>query len=277
MFFSEKKIKLDVEPRINVIIPSKNNLDYLLDCLDSFNDVVNYKNYKIIIADTGSEITILNEIDDYIDSDLKNLNIKLIKYNYYNFAKINNDIVKNHLDNDCELILFCNDDIYLLNDTVSRCVDVYNKNKENVGTIGIRLHYEDKTIQHAGLYIKRRNDILIITHNGLRTNNIYNGIDYNSMGNTGAFLMINRKLFNNIGGFNENYMECFEDVELNLEALLFNKINITNNDAVAYHFESVSRKKSNEKKERESDDFLNKLHKFYLENKKSLDLKIKEI
>ena len=42
-------------------------------------------------------------------------NISLIEYDYYNFAKINNDVVKNHVTNEYEFLLFCNNDIMLLN------------------------------------------------------------------------------------------------------------------------------------------------------------------
>ena len=60
-------------------------------------------------------------------------------------------------------------------------------------------------------------------------------------GNTAAFMLISKNLFNEIGGFNEIYDECFEDVELNLLCLLKNKVNVTNNVAACYHLESQTR------------------------------------
>ena len=72
-------------------------------------------------------------------------------YDYYNFAKINNDVVKNHVSEDTELLLFSNNDIKVLNNAISQMVEVYLKNKKGIGTIGARLHFEDNTIQHGGI------------------------------------------------------------------------------------------------------------------------------
>ena len=99
-----------------------------------------------------------------------------------------------------------------------------------------------------------------------KTNNYNKSVNYNSIGNTGAFLLIKKSLFNEINGFNENYIECFEDVELNLECLLKNKKNITVSDAVAYHHESVSRNRSSDKIKNLQRDYIQLLYPFYLKN-----------
>lgn len=234
-------VKLNAEPKVSVIIPTKNNLKYIVNNINSWNDVVNYDNYEILIADTGST-------DDIIEGYNKILSdkVKLVRYDYYNFAKINNDVVKNHVAADTELILFCNDDIKLLNDALSRCIEVYNKNKSNVGTIGIRLHYGDGSIQHNGIRIYRNADNQIsLSHRDIRKmEDFQTGVNLNSQGNTGAFLLMSRDLFLSFNGFSENYIECLEDVELNLRCKANGLKNITVSDAVAFHYESISRKKT---------------------------------
>jgi GT2 family glycosyltransferase len=171
----------------------------------------------------------------------------LVKYDWYNFGKINNELIKNHVSSDTKLILFCNDDIELLNDCLSRVVDVYQKNK-NVGTVGIRLHYGDNSVQHNGIYVMLKDNDIHLTHIDLKKVDFYNTKGYySSAGNTGAFLFIKKELFDSIGGFNENYIECFEDVELNLECINRNFKNITIFDAVAYHYESLTRNKNPDK------------------------------
>lgn len=234
-------IKLKVEPKVTVIIPTKNNYDILYENLLSWQTHVKYNNYEIIVADTGSDVDVLEKYKTFDDS-----RVKIIKYDYYNFAKINNDVVKNHC-NDSEFVLFCNDDIELLNDCLSRVVEVYQKNK-NVGTIGIRLHYGDNSVQHNGMYIYLKDDKIILSHVDLKKIDFYDTDGYyNSAGNTGAFLFIKKELFNQIGGFSENYIECFEDVELNMECIGLDLKNITIFDAVAYHYESLSRNKNSNK------------------------------
>jgi GT2 family glycosyltransferase len=240
--YKEFDIKLKENPKVTVIILTKNNFKYIYNNINSWENCVNYPNYEILIVDTGSNEDIIESYGEILNDNDK---VKLIKYNWYNFAKINNDVVKNHVSDDTELILFCNDDIKLLNDALSRCIEIYNKNKENVGTIGIRLHYGDGSIQHNGILIFKDNENQIkLSHKDFKKiNNYSTNINYNSQGNTGGFMLINKKLFLNLGGFNENYIECLEDVELNLKCKQQGLKNITISDAVAYHYESISRNK----------------------------------
>ena len=102
-----------------------------------------------MIADTGSNEDNKNKIKEFI----KNKKCRLVEYDYYHFSEINNEVVENHLDDSTTLLLFCNDDIELLNDAVSEMVSVYHKNKKVCGTIGARLHFGDNTVQHDGVFL----------------------------------------------------------------------------------------------------------------------------
>lgn len=270
--FNDFNLMLENNPKVTVIIPTKNNFKYISNNIQSWKNVVKYSNYEIIMADTGSDESVIEQYNSFLCS-----RIKLIKYDYYNFAKINNDVVKNHVSEDTELILFCNDDVTLLNDALSRCVEIYNEHKNKIGTIGIRLHYGDSSIQHCGISIRRnKTNNLILSHIDLRKTINYCTTVKNTLGNTAAFLLINKNLFIETGYFNENYIECLEDVELNLECLLRDRINITVCDAVAYHYESVSRNKDNEKNRKFQIDYTNNLLPYYLLNINKLKSHIHE-
>lgn len=257
--FENKEIKLSKTPKLGVIIPTKGNVDLLTDCVNSLIEKDNYSNLEIFIADTGSTDEEKKEIKKLILSHQETTVINLVEYDYYNFAKINNDVVKNHIGDDIELLLFCNNDIKLLNNGITQMVNVYNKNKNTVGTIGARLHFEDNTIQHAGMTLflsennKRYN--IGLSHFGIRSYYNYPNHPQNVVGNTGAFLMVSKYLFNKIGKFSESYLECFEDVELNLECLSRNRKNIFVSDAVCYHYESQTRNKDEDKLLREGNDY----------------------
>jgi len=236
------KPKLKNEPKVAVIIPTKSKTDVLFKCLDSFREKSTYQNYKIYIADTGSSEEEIKSINDYINL-WNSERYKLIQYDYYNFARINNDVVNYHIDSDTELLLFSNNDIELLNDALSIMVDYYNKHKNDVGTIGARLHYPNKTIQHAGikLSINRDNKLFVLNRGNRSYYNYESRTVLNVFGNTGAFLMISKNLFNKSNGFNENYKVCFEDVELSVKQVINNKINIFCGEAVCIHHESLTR------------------------------------
>ena len=272
-------------PKLSVIIPTKGNVELLKQCINSIYKNGGYiKNLiKIIVADTGSTPDELEEVKSFINN-LKfiddNHHIKLVEYDFYNFAVINNDIVENHVQKDTEVLLFCNNDIKVVNNAINLMMDVYIKNKKSVGTIGCRLHYGDNTVQHSGIVmfispngnVNGQNHLMNVhlSHYGLRSYYTYhNQLKRDVFGNTAAFMMMSKNLFNEIGGFNTEYRECFEDVQLNVECINRNKDNIFVGDAVCYHYESQTRNKSEEKIKRESEDYSKRIIPFILKNKKT--------
>jgi GT2 family glycosyltransferase len=128
-------------------------------------------------------------------------------------------------------------------------LNVYNT-KPKVGTIGCRLHYEDNTIQHDGIlvYLKLSNKSLTIVNKNRWAYYNYNKDITNVIGNTAGLMMINTNTFKQIGMFNEEYIDCFEDVELNLKLLLVGFENYNIGTHTAYHYESKTRNIEGNKK-----------------------------
>ena len=186
-------------------------------------------------------------------------NIKLIKYQYYNFAKINNHIVKNYIGREYTYVLFCNNDIKLMSDVIGGMLNVFKENSK-VGTVGCRLHYEDNTIQHNGAMIGISDKYQVILKH-LDEKIYYPSImGLNKVAiNTAGLMMMTRFLFDKIGGFNEQYSTCFEDVELNIKCILLGFDNFCDSNLVAYHYESQSRKTNVNDKDGQFYDYKNVL------------------
>ena len=246
-----------------VIIPTKGKLNLLFDCIDSFHKHCNPNLYDIFVADTGST----DEEKQEIKTRYNNTNVNLIEYDYYNFAKINNDVVLNHLTDKHDFIIFCNNDIKLLNNVVYGMLKTF-KEKPKVGTIGCRLHFEDNTIQHDGimLYIVNKNNAIGVTHHGLRNYFNYNTSLIKRTGSTAALLGIRRNTFINSGMFNEGYINCFEDVELNLKTLTSGYDNYYDGSLVAYHYESQTRNEDQDNLKKLNEDYNNRLFPFINKN-----------
>jgi len=268
LFYSNKEVVVKKQPKLSIIIPTKDNIDILFNCITSIYEKTSYTNFEIIVADTGSEKPNLDKIREFCDLNNKT---KLVEFDYYNFAQINNEVVHEYLSEDTELVLFCNNDIELINDAISRMVSVWQKNKRKVGTVGARLHFEDNTVQHGGMLLWLKKEWLTdtgltrieISHYNLRQGYRHRLEGTNPVvGNTGAFLLIEKNLFLKVGGFNPMYVECFEDAELNFSVLLEGKVNLFVSDAVAYHYESKTRDKSDEKLERLQQDYRERLFPF---------------
>ena len=243
IFYTDKTPYIKNEPKLSIIIPTKDNIDILFGCLKSIEEKTKYVNYEILVADTGSSEENLKKIREFCDS---RFTIKLIEYDYYNFAQINNEVVRDHVSEDTELLLFCNNDIELINDAISGVVHTWLKNKKRVGTVGARLHFEDGTLQHGGIVLfgrKSEQGVNVgVTHHAHRSTYKYQlGDSGRVVGNTGAFLLVSKSLFEDCEMFNEEYVDSLEDVELNLTCMVRGKENYIHNNSICYHYESVTR------------------------------------
>lgn len=239
--------KIDEKPiknvgKVAIVILTKSKLDLLFNCIESFLQNSNSSLFEIFIADTGSNENEKNEIKKFIYEKKGLCHITLIEYDYYHFGKINNDVVKNHISNDFEFLLFCNNDIKILNDVVGGMLKTF-KTTGKTGTVGCRLHFENNTVQHAGIFIGvTTKQKFIISHSGLKSNyNFGTGVT-KVIGNTAALMMIRKNTFEKMGMFSEKYISCFEDAELNLKLICNGYENYYDSNLVAYHYESQTRK-----------------------------------
>lgn len=266
-----KEKPLKMSGKVAVIIPTKGKVEMLQDCVSSFYEHCDPSIFTIFIADTGST----DDEKEWIKQNILTMGeIKFIEYDYYNFAKINNDVVKNHVTEEHTYLMFCNNDIKLLNNVIYNMLLIYKENN-NVGTVGARLHFGDNTVQHGGIVLyKNSKNIIGVTHLGLQSYYGFNTNNFEVIGNTGALLMIRKNLFEKLGMFNENYVECFEDVELNLKCCVSNHKNMISNKSVAYHYESQTRNDSNDKIEKLQTDYSKNLLPFIINNLNKLQNKI---
>ena len=249
--------------KVAVIIPTKGKVNMLYDCVNSFYTNCNSDLFEIFIADTGST----EEEKEWIKQNIITLgNVHLIEYDYYNFAKINNDVVKNHVNDNFTFLLFCNNDIKLLNNVLYEMLFIF-KEKSNVGTVGARLHFEDNTIQHNGivLFLDKEKNIQI-SHLGLRGYYNFSRSTIESIGNTAALMMIRKNVFLKCNMFNETYLNCFEDVELNFQCVTMGLKNYVSGKSVAYHYESQSRNEDKNKMSEVISDYRERLYPYITKN-----------
>jgi GT2 family glycosyltransferase len=252
--------------KVAIIIPTKGKLDLLFNCINSYIEQCNTDLFEVFIADTGSTDEEKQLTREFIKTNENTCKIHLVEYDYYNFAKINNDVVKNYVTDDFEFLLFSNNDIQVLNNVIFEMLSIY-KNKNKIGTVGARLHYENNTIQHNGILCYLNKDKQFgVTHAALHSYYTYTPYTKNVIGSTAALLMIKKNLFEKQNGYNENYTECFEDVELNLRCILMGYENYLSGKSVAYHYESQTRNESEEKNKKTIFDYQNFLNPFVMNN-----------
>ena len=193
---------------------------------------------KLIVCYTGDNSEEVKKLDKMLDDIPVN---SVLDIGEYNFAKLNNKIVKEYVTS--ENILFMNDDVIVHSDAVTPCLKIL-ENKE-VGAVGIKLLYGDGTIQHAGIFWDCNNLGMCqgVGHLHFKEKNrdlpasIVPGV-------TGAFLMMRTADFKNIGGFDERFKHCFEDVVLCKRIRDLGMQIVCNNTVEAIHYESQTRKQA---------------------------------
>ena len=220
--------------KTDIVVLSRNQ-ELLSTCLASICRNVDKKSVnQIIVGWTGPSQ------GGELDMELLGFDVTMEALDHYNFAQNNNYLVEKHCLS--EAVLFLNDDVELVEDSVSRCLKWLQS--PDVGTVGIKLLYPDKTIQHAGQFIS----VPAGCYKGC--GHIYWRQPDQKLpplaviGNTCAFCMLRRDDFLKIGGFDEQYKHCFEDVQLNLSIMKLGKHNICDNTTWAWHAESQTRKQT---------------------------------
>lgn len=263
-----QKYKNKKNNKVAVIIPTKGNLEILFECIDSFFENCNPEYFSIFVADTGSTDEEKQKMNERFSF---HSNIRMIEYDYYNFSKINNDIIKNHVDDRFNFILFCNNDVKLLSNVIDSMLITFDENP-SAGTVGARLYYPDNTIQHDGVFValEKANGRIHLGHFGIQSHYNFTNKKRVVPGNTAALMMIRKKLFEKVGMFNEGYINCFEDVELNLKCLLLGHKNYLDNNSVAYHFESKTRNEDPDNIKKLNIDYSERLYPFIINNLQKL-------
>lgn len=233
---------------IGIIIPTKNNTKEFFDCIKSIGEHTD-GDYRVYVADTGSTPKVKKKTIAHLKTHLPR-RYSFIEFDYYNFAKINNCVVANHLDDDIEVLVFCNNDVTIMSKgLINRMARAIIENPNSIGTCGCRLLYPNGTIQHDGQIIRIPRNLqgqLDMTHSniGVHASLITKSKPSIVHGNTFALCATKRSLFEEIGMLSEQYNECFEDVQYNLACKLKGRKNVMLESKYwAYHHESLSRGK----------------------------------
>ncbi|MBD3809888.1 MAG: glycosyltransferase, partial [Sulfuricurvum sp.] len=230
----------DQTPKISIIIPTKNKIDYLRRCIDSILAKTNYNNYEIIIVDNASdEIDAIAYLDDLRHT--RSSNIQIIPYHEsFNYSKANNLGVKAATG---EVFLFLNNDTEVLHEN---WLDVMVSHicRNEVGIVGPRLLFSDGSIQHAGVVLGMRGPAgnifgYLNTHETGYMNRLQ--IEQNYSAVTGAALMIKRSVFDAVSGFNAtDYLNHYSDIDLCLKVIDKGFKIVWTPYATLTHHESVS-------------------------------------
>lgn len=208
-------------PKISLIIPTKDKLNYLKKCIYSLVGNTNYpdfvNNVEIVIVDNNSVEFKTKQWLNFIR--IRYSNIKIIDYNKpFNYSAIHNYIVQNNFVSN-EIIGLINNDIEVIENEPNWLIEmVTNLLRPNVGIVGAKLLWQNQIVQHAGVIIGVNG---LAAHIGNYWNDNEEGyfginqINRELSSVTAACLLIRKEHYLQLNGMEENLFPiAFNDVDL---------------------------------------------------------------
>ncbi|MCR4705664.1 MAG: glycosyltransferase family 2 protein [Lachnospiraceae bacterium] len=234
------RYKLTAYPKISILIPNKDHYSDLSRCIGSILDKSTYDHFEIIVIENNSTT---EEIADYYEEIEKHPQIRVVRYEgEFNYSKINNFGAGFATG---EYLLLLNNDTEVITPDWMEEMLMYGQ-RPDVGAVGAKLYYADKTIQHAGIVLKLGAH-RTAGHSHYKVN--YENVGY--MGRlcyaqdvsavTGACLLVKKAFWDELGGLDESFAVALNDVDFCLRLREKGLLNVFTPFAELYHYESVSR------------------------------------
>ena len=236
------QIKYEIlgNPKVSIIIPNRDHLEDLSRCVTSILERSTYDNIEIIVVENNSTT---EEIFAYYKKIQENPAVRVITYKGdFNYSRINNLGVTQASG---EYVLLLNNDTQVITPDWIEEMLMYAQRKD-VGAVGAKLYYADRTIQHAGVVLGLgAHRTAGHSHYRVASQNLgYMGrlcYAQNVMAVTGACLMMKKALFVKLGGLEQAFAVSLNDVDLCVRAWKAGFVNVFTPFAELYHYESASR------------------------------------
>lgn len=234
------RYRLFDNPLISVIIANKDHAEDLDKCIMSIQEKSAYKNYEIIVVENNSVKTETFTYYKELENRYNNVKVTYWKGKDFNYSSINNFGVQHAKG---EYLLFLNNDTEMLNENSLQEMLGYCMRKD-VGAVGTRLYYGDKSIQHAGIIIGLGGVAGHAFAGSLYENPGYCGrihMVQNYSAVTAACMMVKKRLFEEMQGFDERYAVAFNDVDFCLRLRKKGYLIVYTPYAEFFHYESKTR------------------------------------
>lgn len=230
-------------PLISVLIPNKDHIEDLKNCIGSIAERSTYKNIEFIIIENNSEkaetFAYYNELSKA--GSIGGMPVKIVYWDReFNYSAINNFGASFA---EGEYLLLLNNDVELREpDSIGEMMSYAMR--EDIGIVGARLCYPDDTIQHAGVIVGLggiAGAAFVGSHEKENTymHRMMSLQDLSSV--TAACLLTRRSVFEAAGGLYEDLAVAFNDIDYCMKVRRLGYRCVYDPYAVFYHYESKSR------------------------------------
>lgn len=212
-------------PLVSIIIVNFNGKKNLKNCLNSLLKI-DYPNYEIILVDNNSS----DDSIEFVKNNFPKIMIIKLEKNY-GFAEPNNIGAKNARG---AFLLFLNNDTTVDPNFISELVRVITQNSK-IAICQSLLLKPNGDIDSSG-------DFVDIYGRAFNSHNKVTSVQ-RILSARGASMLINKKIFQELGGFDENFFASFEDVDLGWRACICGYDVMLVPNSIVYHEGSQTIKK----------------------------------
>ena len=227
------------KPRVSIIIVTRDLVELLQPCVESFLDRTTYPNFELFLIDNHSQDRAALSFLETMERDPR---VRVLRREEeFNFGRLNNFAVSQVKS---DFVVLLNNDLTVINpDWLEEMVGQALQPK--VGAVGARLIYPDDRIQHAGV-ILGGGGVAAHAHKGLpRLNHGYFSraiLVQDLSAVTAACVLVRREAYLAVGGFDEEHLKvAFNDVDFCLRLRERGYRIVYTPYAEFYHHESASR------------------------------------
>ena len=262
-------------PLVSIVIPTKDHIETLDACVMSIARKATYDNYEIVLVENNSEVpetfAYYETLPERVAAASEGKGIARVVYwpGEFNYSQIINFGVE-HAKGDY-LLLLNNDTEVISPDFIEEMMGYLQR--PDAGVVGAKLYFADHLVQHAGILVGVRgalahaNQDFSAKREGYLARAVRPG---NFSAVTGACQMVRRDVFEQVGGYNEEFAVGFNDADFCLRVWEAGFRTIFTPYAELYHYEFTSRgrEEANEEKlrrwKREQALFMQRWPEFFL-------------
>lgn len=226
-------------PKVSIVINSENNPDQIERCVRNIYQQLDYPNFAVVVVEVGPRDEVTHERFRAM-SDRYDTFSTLAWDAEFNHARLANFAVRN-LSSD--FYFFITDDTRITNaDSLQTMLGYFQDPR--VGIVGARKLFLDGTIEHAGLAVGGRH---IITPTARHETPVWRGyldrgaLCQNVSAVAGDCMLVSARVFDEVGGFTEEFSTAYSDVDFCLKAHELGFYTVYTPYVTFTHFRSVDR------------------------------------
>ena len=262
-------------PLVSIVIPTKDHVETLDACVMSIAQKATYTNYEIVLVENNSEdpetFAYYENLPERVAAASGGKGVARVEWwpGEFNYSQIINFGVE-HAKGDY-LLLLNNDTEVISSGFIEEMMGYLMR--PDAGVVGAKLYFADHLVQHAGILVGVRgalahaNQDFSAKREGYLARAVRPG---NFSAVTGACQMVRRDVFEQVGGYNEEFAVGFNDADFCLRVREAGYRTIFTPYAELYHYEFTSRgrEEANEEKlrrwKREQALFMQRWPEFFL-------------